>query len=221
MVGIVVDPSNTDAWMTSAAVVAAGALIFTVASFWWLNARRGRLKSFEPHTFSCGMDPWKVRLRLPLVVYNTGAIPIIVQNLRLRLRFPEEPDSTQPLPWVASLSQIKPEKGEARDFPAVLSISGRAASQMFVEFGAPSLGFTLEARGYPVQVDAKLGHKKEWQSLLTFTLQAGQITCPDQYLTYENTPPSEERRQEADAALKQLAPSRGVNRTHLPVRGTL
>ena len=109
------DLSNIDAWLTSAAVIATCALVFTVGSFWWLNARQGRLKSFEPHTFSFGMDQWKVRLRLPLILYNNGAIPIVVQNIRLQ--FTGESDSVQPLSWVASLSRIKPEKDELRESP--------------------------------------------------------------------------------------------------------
>jgi hypothetical protein len=79
---------------------------------------------------------------------------------------------------------------------------------MFAEFGAPSLGFVLEARDYLVRIDAKLGHKKEWQSLLTFPLQAGQIVNPGSFITYENTPGnlSEEQRQKAEIALNQLTP---------------
>jgi hypothetical protein len=73
--------SGANAWLTSAAVVAGCTLLFTVASFWWLNARRGRLESFEPHTYAAAVTPDKVRIRLPLVLYNTRVIPIVVQNL--------------------------------------------------------------------------------------------------------------------------------------------
>jgi len=55
--------SGTDAWLTSAAVISACALLFTVASFWWLNARRGRLESFEPHTYAAAVNPEQVRIR--------------------------------------------------------------------------------------------------------------------------------------------------------------
>jgi hypothetical protein len=96
---VVSSSGSTAAWLTSAAVVAICALIFTVASFWWLNARRGRLKTFEPHTFAAAITPQIVRLRLPLVLYNTGAIPIVVQNLRVS--FQSEQNSV-PLPWVTT-----------------------------------------------------------------------------------------------------------------------
>jgi hypothetical protein len=176
---------STATWVTMAAVlIAICALLFTVASFWWLNARRGRLRSFEPHTFSAGIPSHVARLRFPVVLYNTGAVPIVVQNLRLR--FPRERDS-EPLPWVASRSQIRPDEHESHDFPAVFSVPGRTAHQIFVEFGGPSLGFTLESRDYPTLIEVKLGHKKKWKRLLRFTFRAGDIAAPDAYITYENT----------------------------------
>lgn len=32
--------------------VPVGALVFTVASFWWIYLRRGRLKATPPHVYS-------------------------------------------------------------------------------------------------------------------------------------------------------------------------
>ena len=195
---------STGNWLTSASVVAICALLFTVASFWWLNARRGRLKTFEPHTFAATFTPQLVRVRLPVLLHNTGAAPIIVQNLSIS--FLGEQGSV-PLPWVATRSQIKPDNGEPHAFPAVFSVNGRTTQQMFVEFGAPTLGFALEACDYSVRVNVKLGHKRAQQRLITFCFQAGQIVNPDIFITYENTPGSlsEERRQRAITALGKLA----------------
>jgi hypothetical protein len=72
-------------------------------------------------------------------------------------------------------------------FPAVFSVSGRTAYQMFVEFKVPSLGFELKARDYPVAIEAKLGHKGDWHKILQVTLHIGRIIEPDHYITYENT----------------------------------
>lgn len=183
---VVIIAFGSGGWITSAAIVATCALLFTVASFWWLHARRGCLESYQPHTFAAAITPQLVRLRLPLVLYNTGAVPIVVQDLRLR--FSGELSSVQPLPWVTSRSQIKPASDEGHAFPAVFSVAGRSAHQIFAEFGAPSLGFTLQARDYPVQIEAKLGHKKEWQPILKFKFQAGRIAEPSAYITYGNAP---------------------------------
>jgi len=202
--------SNCGTGWTAAAVVAACALFFTVFSFWWVNARRGRLKSFPPHTFAFYIDSARVRLRLPLVLYNTGAAPIIVQNLRLS--FPEQSDSANLLYWITSRVQIKPSNPEDYAFPAVFSVAGRSAQQFFVEFGEDSLGFALDARPYSVRVEAKLGHKKKWWTLLDFTVQAAQIVAPGKYITYENTSPPQERRREAETALKNYSPNRRASR---------
>ena len=200
----VASTSSTGYWMTSASIVAICALLFTVASFWWLNARRGHLKTFEPHTFAATITPQLVRIRLPLLLHNTGAAPIIVQNLSVS--FLGEQGSVS-LPWVATRLQIKPDSNEPHAFPAVFSVDGRTTQQMFVEFGAPTLGFALEARDYRVRIDAKLGHKRARQGLTTFSFQAGQIVSPDSFITYENAPGSlsEERRQRARTALSKLA----------------
>jgi hypothetical protein len=63
--------------------IASLALLFTVGSFWWLNARQGRLKSSEPQSFAACRTPDKLRLLFPLVIYNSGATPIIVQDMQL------------------------------------------------------------------------------------------------------------------------------------------
>jgi len=44
--------------------------VFTVASFWWLNARQGVLRSWEPHSFAAAVTPQLARLRFPLVLYK-------------------------------------------------------------------------------------------------------------------------------------------------------
>jgi hypothetical protein len=167
------------------------------------NMRRESLQSFDPHTFAFVITQQLVRLRLPLVLYNTGTTPIIVQNLRLR--FLDEPGSL-PLGWVATRSQIKPASNDGHAFPAIFPIGGGEPYQIFAEFGAPSLGFTLEARDYSVRIEIKLGHNEQWESLLTFTLRAGHIAHPDIFITYSNVPEdlSEDQRHEAEAALKQL-----------------
>ncbi|MET9926393.1 MULTISPECIES: hypothetical protein [unclassified Streptomyces] len=192
------------AW-TPVAFVAILALIFTIGSFWWLHARQGHLKAYEPHSFAAAANQQVTLLRFPLVVLNTGAKPIVVQDLRLI--FPDEPGVPLPLPWRTSRSQIMPKPDDGHALPAVFAVAGRGAEQMFIEFGAPFPGFVPEARNYRVVIEARLGHRKGWRSLLTFTWHAARMTTPNQYITYSNSPHdlSEEHREKADAALKALA----------------
>lgn len=180
------------------------ALIFTVASFWWINARQGHLKSWEPHSFAAIVHCSMARLRLPLVLHNTGAKPIVVQDLRLT--FPDEPASHLPLLWISSPSRLQPGPEDEPKLPAGFAVAGREAQQLLVEFEAPFSGFVPEPRDYKVQLQAKVGHRKGWRSLVTFTLRAANIIDPDRYTVYSNAPLelTKEDRQKADAALLEL-----------------
>lgn len=190
--------------LSAASVVSVSALVFTVASFWWLNARQGRLETWEPHSFAAICHGSMVRLRLPLVLHNTGAKPIVVQDLMLS--FPDEPASHLPLLWTSSPSRLQPGPDEEPKLPAGFVVGGREAKQLFIEFEAPFTGLVPEARDYKVRIQARVGHRKGWRSLLTFTLRTTNIIFPDRYTVYNNAPLelTKEDRKKADAALLDL-----------------
>jgi hypothetical protein len=170
----------------------------------------GRLISFEPHTFSAVITQDQFRLVLPLVFQNTGVAPIIIQNLRMR--FADEVDAAS-LDWVTTRRAVTPRTGDW-EFPAVFPVAGGTACQIFAEFKAASLGFALKARDYRVAVEAKLGHKEDWDTILQFTLHVGRIVDPEYYITYENTPDglSEEEREDVQIGIDfaQLGPGKMV-----------
>jgi hypothetical protein len=183
--------------------IASLALLFTVGSFWWLNARQGKLKSSEPQSFAACRTPDKLRLLFPLVFYNSGAKPIVVQDMQLT--FPEESRWKSPLPWKTTRSQLPPSDG-GWAFPAVFSIPGRTAQQMFIEFGGSFLDVTPLARDYRVRIEAKVAHRKKWKHLITFTLRAAHVTHPERYIAYSNSPHdlTEETVRDSEAALERL-----------------
>jgi hypothetical protein len=202
-------------WPSGTVPVASLALVFTIGSFWWLNGRRGRLKSFEPHSFALGIMPADLvmLLRFPLVFYNTGATPIIIQDMRLT--FPKEPHATASLPWRNTRSQIMPGSDDRGTLPAVFSIPGRTAQQMFIEFGGPFPGVIPKARDYQAVIEVKLGHRRKWKKLISFTIRAAHITSIDHYIAYSNalhdlTP---EIIAEAEASLENFARRRGIKQT--------
>jgi len=174
------------AWLWWVGCLALAALAFAVLSFWWLNARRGRLKSYRPHSYAARVDPDLTLLRLPLVFYNTGAAPIVVQNLRVR--FPDESGDLLGFPWRITRKTLRPMPDDYLDLPAVFSVPGRTAVQMFVEFGGPWPGFAMIGKEFRVVVDVRLGHKETWTELLEFSLLARGISAPDQYIAYGNEP---------------------------------
>jgi hypothetical protein len=186
-------------------VAAVCGLAFTIGSFWWLHARQGSLKLYEPQSFAACASPQLLLLRLPLVMYNTGAKPIVVQDLRLR--FPTEPEPLLPLPWRTSRTQLMPKADDGHSLPSAFAVAGRDAQQVFIEFGAPIPGFTPEDRNYSVQVEARLGHRKGWRPVLTFTWRAGRISTPALYIPYSNAPHDVTRDEvrQANAALNRLS----------------
>ena len=88
----------------------------------------------------------------------------------------------------------------------MFSVPGRTAQQMFIEFGAPFPGIVPQARDYTARIEVKLGHRRKWRRLLTFTLRAGQIINPGSYITYSNSPvdTSKETQAKAQAAFDDL-----------------
>jgi hypothetical protein len=71
-------------------VISSLALAFTLLSFWWMNWRKGKLSVAELQHFAAGKAitspgdcPNTIIIGLPLVIFNTGASPVVVESLRL------------------------------------------------------------------------------------------------------------------------------------------
>jgi hypothetical protein len=85
-------------------------------------------------------------------------------------------------------SQIMPRSNESHALPAVFSVPGRTAQQVFIEFGGPFPGVVPKARDYQALIEAKLGHRREWRRLVTLTIRATHVTSLDHYIAYSNAP---------------------------------
>ncbi|MEI5011630.1 hypothetical protein RB196_34145 [Streptomyces sp. PmtA] len=96
--------------------------------------------------------------------------------------------------------------GRGTDVAGRIRRGGQKAKQLFIEFEAPFSGLVPEARDYKVRIQARVGHRKGWRSLLTFTLRTTNIVYPDRYTVYSNAPLelTKEDRKKADAALLDL-----------------
>lgn len=189
--------------MSGSLVIAVLALFFTVGSFWWLQAHRGALKVSEPHTFAAYVGENDVRIRLPLVMYNTGAVPIVVQNLRMV--FPED-NAPLDYPWRNTRTQLTPAAGDNDDLPAVFAVPGRQVAQKFIEFGGPFPGFIPVGRDITVGIETKFGHRDTWQRLLTFTLHTQHVAQKGIYLAHSNSriPCSSDEVERASQVAKEL-----------------
>lgn len=159
------------------------ALVFTVASFWWLNARRGSLQLARPGAY---VFADKVRLRLPLAFYNTGAVALVVSDLRVLV---DTDDARDPLPWIAILPNMRPSGDEARDFATPFAVPGRGTRELVAEFG-DGQGWLPEASSrHTLRVQAKVHPSQEWDDLATFDWWAPPpVAQTARIITYRNAP---------------------------------
>jgi hypothetical protein len=171
-----------------AILVAVLALLFTVASFWWLYARRGSLEVGKPGAYAFAS---KVRLRLPLAFYNTGARSLITTDLQIVLV--DEPDQP-PLRWIATVSQLRPESSDERDFATPFAVPGRATHELVPEFGHNSGWSPSPGSQHRMRLTARLHDRgDEWHELAEFDWWAPPPEAEiDRYITYRNTPPDEQ-----------------------------
>lgn len=107
------------------------ALGFTLASFWWLNARRGSLSAATPRTYAYGAHHNGFRLRLPLALFNDGAVALMITHMRIAISDGEMQT------WITTRPTLQPggdEDGHA--FATSFSVKGRDTRELIAEFGA-------------------------------------------------------------------------------------
>ncbi len=192
-------------------VISICALLFTVTTFWWLNARQGKLKCYAPNSFAAVVRVDDCVLRFPFVLYNTGPKPIIVQDLRLS--FPKETVTLPTFTWRTTRSKMLPSPDDQLALPAVFSVAGRSAQQIFIEFGGAFPGVAPEPRCYIINVEFKLGHRRKWRRVTSFGLHAENIGTPGSYIMYSNDPSAltDEERRVASVALRSMARGGGAS----------
>ena len=162
------------------------ALAFTVFSFYWMNWRRGKLLISPPRTYAAiGSQSGKLVIDLPLVFFNNGPIPIVVQNLRLL--FPEDKLYVQPLRFIATVEKIGTKEG--RGFATQFPVRGREAVKMICEFQREPGNLIFKTRVYAVELQAKLDYDERWQTLLTFKLRVNlesMAAINSQFVAHDN-----------------------------------
>lgn len=166
-------------------LVALAALLFSISSFWWLQARRGKLKmssipAFSGHIAQRGV----ITLRLPVLLYNSGARTRVVDELRLVVSSWEHPVGD----WQTFHSTLEPRSGsdDRDDFAGPYVIDGRRAVMRFVKFTHP-LGEDLpEPTATAGIVEARLDGADAWETISHFTLYLAHMANPEVYGTYRN-----------------------------------
>jgi len=137
------------------------ALLLTLAAFWWVFLRRGRLVTAAPDTYATPPGP-TLRLRFPFVLLNTGAVPIVVADLRLIV------DGSHEFHWSSMRKKISPSMDDFVDAAAPFAVKGQDAVQVFAEFGQVPPEWRPEpAKVYPIRLEAK-DHHGRWRPVTEF-----------------------------------------------------
>ena len=196
--------------MTPALVVSVAALLFTVASFWWLQARRGKLTMSGIPAFAAHVgNDRRLAIRLPIPLYNTGARTRLVDELRLV--FPSWDDGQAQ--WQTFHPTLKPQSGDGDtdDFAGPYPIDGRRAAMRFIKF-TYSFGLMLpEPRDTLCRVEARLDGSSAWTVVGSFTLYLGHMGDPNRFITYRNSiVPCEGEPQSTYSTWSALAATRGL-----------
>lgn len=172
-------------------VVACLALLFTVASFWLLQARRGRLSCFPIQQFAGYLDADQVTLRIPLSTYNHGAAARVVADLRLGLQ-PQQGEAVV-LHALTFRRTLDPTGDDVEDFVHPYAVPGRSVVSRHVEFSSlPGVGPTAALlSGHPATavVEALVDHDDEhWTELGRFPLHIEAMAHVGRYVAYGNQP---------------------------------
>ena len=169
----------------TAFLISSIALLFTIFSFWWMNWRQGRLKISNIRTYAAISKENKIIVELPLIFFNSGAIPILVENLRLNLIGPD--NERYCLVYVATVNKLGTD--ENRAFATPFAVHGGKAIEMICEFQCKSNNFGFYEGSFELELEALLGHKTGWNRLRNFTLQISEleaITMNNMFKAYDN-----------------------------------
>jgi hypothetical protein len=168
-------------------VVAVLALLFAVASFWWLNARTGSLTATEPRAYAYGGSGPGLRVRFPFAFFNDGARALIVEDMRIVI---DADPGGRELRWVTTRDRLRPEPDDGFAFATPFSISGRAAREVIAEFEpASALHWSPPPDAkHRLRLRAHVHPKGEWVELLAFDFWPPPEDSRTQYLAHRNEP---------------------------------
>lgn len=156
--------------------IATAALLFTIASFWWMNWRPANIKCSQPRPVWVWWGRTNRRhqtliVAMPLVLWNEGARPGLVVNLRLIVR--EQDGDDIELSWMATFSgHFAIEDLRERDAAAPFALSGNEVLQRGFEFQAREVG-NLSQGHHLAKIEMSSGNR-EWEPMLDLELEVSE-----------------------------------------------
>ena len=164
-------------------IVACCALLFTVGSFYWLQARKGRLKLYPVITFSGMVNERRIALRMPIIIYNTGARPRVISAIRLRW----QGDREFLLECHTFRKTIDPKPEDTEDYAHPYVVPGRSVVTKYAHFMADGFARHLSDKPSIYDVEVMLDDDTAWKVLGPVLLHT-EIMNNRSYVTYSNNP---------------------------------
>jgi hypothetical protein len=169
-----------DAWITAPLAISLLALGFTVASFWWIQVRRGRLHAYTGYVFTAAIAQHKTVIYIPMVFHNPAPAPQAVVDLRLRIEDGAAGADRAALPlglfWIATHTTIYPDSNNRRTYASPFAVEGRKNLEKVVEFQAENVKTDLLDGPYQATVEVRVQPRRwwsrSWRPVLKFDLNS-------------------------------------------------
>lgn len=172
---------------TAALLISILAILFTVFSFWWMNWRKGSLELGNVRTYAAVSSGDKLLIEVPLIFFNPGALPVLVENLRLTL--PDHGGPHTALHFSATVAKLATDEGRA--FATPFAVHKGQALEKICEFQRLRSGFRFEAQTYDMTIEALIKGESDWKVVRNFQLKvrASQIdTLNSRLVAHDNEP---------------------------------
>jgi hypothetical protein len=170
-----------------AVAIAVMSLVYAVASFWWLNARKGSITPTKPRAYAFGGSGDLLRVRFPFAFFNTGARALIVGDMRLLI----DGESGRPgLRWVTTRRRLRPGADDGFAYPTPFSIPGRGTREIIAEFqpGANLNWSPPHGVSHRLVLQARVHPKEEWVELAAFDWWPPPDASRGAYIAHRNEP---------------------------------
>lgn len=170
-----------------AIVMSVLALAFTTFSFWWMNWRNGYLKVGNIRTYAAVSNGNQLIIELPIIFFNPGALPVLVENLRLT--FPDRGGPHTALYFNATVEKIGTDEGRA--FATPFAIHKGQAVLKICEFQRLRSGFAFEEEDYEIAIEALLDGTSNWKVIKMFHLKVRESQLKvlnSVFVTHDNQP---------------------------------